>query len=159
MTDETSESVLLAERDAHYARVERAPTYILLQGRVAVVEIFDRSPLIHRVDGYNKSHERDRTSHRGRVVAMGPPAETKRGVPIAPTFTVGDEVLFVFDKLSDRDGGHGSWTEDARRGQWPPTGEDVVWIAQEEVIGVFWDARSAAEYFFERLEEELRAIV
>lgn len=113
-------------------------TWTLLQGRVAVVELHERSTLIHRVDGYDKTHERDRTSHRGRIVAMGPPAETRKGAVIVPDFAVGDEVQFVFDQLSDHYGGHGSWKEEAREGVWPPGGtEKIYWIAQAEVIAVY----------------------
>lgn len=107
-----------------------------LQGRIAIVELFERSPLIHRPDGYDLTHERDRKSHRGRVVAMGSPAQTRSGVAIVPDFGVGDVVHFVFDKLSDRVAHEGSWVEKARKGTWPPTGEEVCWLAQEEIIGV-----------------------
>jgi|HubBroStandDraft_6_1064221.scaffolds.fasta_scaffold1341823_2 co-chaperonin GroES (HSP10) len=113
----------------------------VLQGRVAVEEILPTtSGLVHLVDGYHKAHERDRKSHRGRVVAMGGPACTRSGKPIAPCFAVGDEVLFVLDKLSDHSD-YGSWTEKNREGLWPPGGETkVLWIAQEEVIAVVDDA-------------------
>jgi len=121
----------------------------LLQGRVAVVELHERSPLIHRVDGYDKTHERDRTSHRGRIVAMGPPAETKKGAVIAPDFGVGDEVQFVFDQLSDHYGGHGSWKESAREGVWPPTGEKIFYIAQAEVIAVYEPRQSIVAHALE----------
>jgi hypothetical protein len=113
------------------------PEWLPLPGRVFVVELFERSPLIHRIDGYDKKHERERKCHRGRVVAMGSPAQTRRGAEILPGFAVGDEVLFVLAKLSDHYGGQGSWSEAAREGTWPATGERGLWVAQEEVIGVF----------------------
>jgi co-chaperonin GroES (HSP10) len=117
-----------------------------LPGRVAVVEAFERSPLIHRVDGYDKTHERERKCHRGRVVAMGAPAQTRSGAPILPGFAVGDDVLYVLDKLSEVTTTHeGSWCEKARENVWPPTGENVIWVAAEEIIGVF-DLAAATEH-------------
>jgi co-chaperonin GroES (HSP10) len=112
-------------------------TWLPLPGRVAVVEQFEASPWIHRVDGYDATHERDRKCHRGRVVAMGPPASTRLGVAVPPGFAIGDSVLYVLAKNSDMYHGEGSWKEEARMMIWPPTDERVTWIAQEEVIGVF----------------------
>ncbi len=133
----------MSRRDGPLSRDVRAPTiaprYHALRGRIAVVEVYEPQGLILKPAGYDKAHEQDRKSHRGRVVAMGAPALTRKGRrPIEQGFRTGMMVHYVFAKLSDHDGGHGSYSEEARLGVWPPTGEEVTWIAQEEVIAVEW---------------------
>jgi co-chaperonin GroES (HSP10) len=58
------------------------------------------------------------TLGRGIVLAMGPPALSKKGVEVPPNFKVGDEVLHIGQHVS-RD----SWNN----------GERVRYCAQEEV--------------------------
>ena len=65
------------------------------------------------------------SSHRGRVLSMGPPA-LQYGHEVPHGFDVGDEVLFVYAS-----GG----TEVSRKSTWTD-GEPCVWIAQEEVLAV-----------------------
>lgn len=108
----------------------------LLRGRVAV------RPLVERYHGrlvlpdtaadtlrkeQGSSGMLARSSHRGRVLAMGEPARTARGdAPVPAGFEVGDEVVYVFAR---------NGTEDSRTSTWRD-GEPVVWLAQEEVIAV-----------------------
>jgi co-chaperonin GroES (HSP10) len=103
-------------------------TIRLLRGRVAIREILPtKSGRIVLPDDYHDKHERDRTSHRGLVLAMGPPARTASGAEVTPGFAPGDVVHFVFAL-------HG--TEASRVNTWPADGGRVVWVAQEEVTAV-----------------------
>lgn len=104
-------------------------TLRLLPGRVAVRELLP--PKLGRIyvpDGYHQSKEIEeaRTSHRARVLGMGPPARTPRGVEVAPEFRVGDVVIFVFALEG---------CEKYRAGVWLD-GEPCTYVAQEEVIAV-----------------------
>ena len=101
---------------------ERRMTRQPLPGRVVVHEVDRRSSIIHMVDG----NPRDQTSHRGIVVAMGPPARTPRGdAPVPHGFSVGAEVVFVY--------GEGP-VESGRQGMWGD--RKVLWISQEEILAV-----------------------
>ncbi len=65
--------------------------------------------------------------HRGRVVAMGPPARTRKGHEVAPGFRVGDTVLFIYALA----------TEDFRTVRFPQIHDGImVVVAQEEVQAV-----------------------
>jgi hypothetical protein len=75
-------------------------------------------------DYYDK-HRRETRSHRGVVLAVGPPALTGAGVEIAPEFRVGDIVHYVFSLVG---------SEKSRAGVWE--GGRCVWVAQEEIIGL-----------------------
>lgn len=71
---------------------------------------------------------RAQSSHRGRVLAMGPYALTpKGGATVTAGFAVGDEVVYVFGR---------NGTEVSRTGTWSD-GKPVVWVSQEEVVAVF----------------------
>jgi len=110
----------------------------LLRGRVAIREYQPKKiGSILVPDDYYDKNEREETSHRGRVLAMGPPARTILGVEIQPDFWVGDDVLFIFD-MPNADNIEGSGaTEQMRTGIWPEDGGPVVYVAQEEVIGLY----------------------
>lgn len=71
--------------------------------------------------------ERSRRWHRGKVIAMGPPARLDGGTgPEVPQgFRAGDEILFHFEKH-----------EKARTRPWPPDGEPAVWLMQQEIDAV-----------------------
>ena len=104
-----------------------------LPGRVAV-RMLDRVSTII-VDPYADSDTRRRaqTSHRGVVVAMGPPARTpKLNAEVPPGFSVGAEVVFVFG--APNASGAGGLVESAREGEWD--GAKITWVAQEEVLAV-----------------------
>jgi co-chaperonin GroES (HSP10) len=105
-----------------------------LRGRVAIRELHDKPTTIVLPDGYHKAHERDRTSHRGVVLGMGPPARTRKGAEVAAEFTEGSTVRFVFDADNGVEGG--GFTEAARTAVWPPDGGPCVWVMQAEVIAV-----------------------
>lgn len=111
-------------------------TVLPLRGRVAIRELHYTPSRIVQPDGYAKTHERDRTSHRGLVLAMGPPAQTRKGVDVVPDFQPGDVVLFVFDAPNADLVQGGGATEQARTGIWPADGGPCVWICQEEVIAL-----------------------
>ncbi len=72
-----------------------------------------------------KAEQRARTSHRGVVLAMGPPARTKKDVEVDPGFKVGDEVYFVWSHLEK------AWTR-----PWPDDGLDAAWVPQQNVLAV-----------------------
>lgn len=100
-----------------------------LHGRVCVRELLPKKlGYIHLPDDYHDNNVRNTSSHKGLVLAMGPPACTKTGVPIPADFKVGDTVLFVFGM----DG-----AEKSRVGIFPDDGLPCVWITQEEVIGIY----------------------
>lgn len=67
---------------------------------------------------------RARSWHRGTVLAMGPPALTKRGVEVPFGFGVGDTVLFHFEHH-----------ERAATRPWVD-GQDAVWCPQQCVDAV-----------------------
>jgi len=66
-----------------------------------------------------------RSSHRGIVLAKGPPA-LKYGHEVPHLFEVGDEVVFVFGSQGVEEGRRKTWTD----------GEPCVWVTQEEVQAV-----------------------
>jgi co-chaperonin GroES (HSP10) len=107
----------------------------LLPGRVAIKPLEPRRiGLIHVPDThYDTIRTEDKSlgtlaqsSHRGRVLAAGPPARMPWGTPLPLDFEVGDEVVFVFALAG---------TEVSRRSFYGD--EPCVYVAQEEVIGVF----------------------
>ena len=64
------------------------------------------------------------SSHRGRVLAMGPPAINPAGQEVPHGFKVGDAVVYV-------------WAHNEQEFTKPWTdGHDCCWVSQEEVIGV-----------------------
>lgn len=105
-----------------------------LRGRVLIAKsVHDaakeerlRSGLIIPATAFNPRADK---SHRGRVLAMGPPARTKRGVEIQPDFRVGDEVLYVWALAG---------VEEMRTTSIAALHDGpIAVVAQEEVIGVF----------------------
>jgi len=104
-----------------------------LRGRVIVREDVeaDYSHLRHIVvpDVINDDHPtalaRRRTWHRGRVVAMGEPARTRKGAEVPHGFNVGDLIVFHWAHLES------AWTF-----EWPD-GSRVACIPQECVDGVY----------------------
>ena len=98
----------------------------LLRGRVAIREILPTSSLIAFPDDWHDKHVRDSKSHRGLVLAMGPPALTLSGAEVAPGFAPGDVVHFVFALQGCEKSRINTWTDD----------KPCVWVAQEECIAV-----------------------
>lgn len=94
----------------------------LLRGRVCIrPESVARTPagiwLAQTDDGRKRGAKEAR---RGTVVAMGPPALSKRKREVAPGFAVGDRVLYVYGQIDT-----------------PIPGESLAaWCSQEEVIAV-----------------------
>ena len=74
------------------ARDVKVAALRLLRGRVLLRVLPEVQSELVLID---TSRTREDSVGRGEVVAMGLPAETKRGVPIPPQFKVGDTVLFV----------------------------------------------------------------
>lgn len=119
-------------------------TMQLLRGRVAIRPLEPRyhGVLVLPDTAYDTERAtqksrglRAQSSHRGRVLALGPPARTAKGdAPVPHGFVVGDEVVFVYAL---------SGTEQSRTSTWTD-GEPVVWIAQEEVIAVVDDWKCPA---------------
>lgn len=68
---------------------------------------------------------RDRKSHVGVVIAMGPHRQTKKGVEVDPGFVVGDVVTWHWETHEK------SWTR-----PWPPDGEDACWLPTDCIDGV-----------------------
>jgi co-chaperonin GroES (HSP10) len=109
-------------------------TLLPLRGRVALREIVPlRTGLIWHPDQRPDTERAEdkslgllaQSSHRGRVLAMGPPA-LRHGHEVPHGFAVGDEVLFVYGL---------GLVEEGRRLVWED-GEECVWVTQEEVIAV-----------------------
>jgi hypothetical protein len=112
----------------------------VLQGRVIIREELGaefaqyKNIVLPDVLDAEKRHKdnraRARKFHVGTVIAMGPPAETRRrpggrgGVPVLPEFRIGDRVVFHWVHLEK------SWTF-----TWPD-GERVAMIPQECVDAV-----------------------
>ena len=90
--------------------------YAPMRGRVFVEVLEMRKSIIVTMD----EDPRKVKIHRGRVLAMGPPARNAAGIEVPPEFKVGDEILYVYALA----------TEKARRF------EEVACVAQEEVTGV-----------------------
>ncbi len=63
-------------------------------------------------------------THRGRVLALGPPARTPLGVEVPHAYAVGDLVQYHFTHL-----------EEAARNRWGD--EEAVWIPQANIDGVW----------------------
>jgi hypothetical protein len=106
----------------------------LLPGRVAIRELDERPTGLIVFSDYEADYTRRdqksvgklaQSSHRGRVLDVGPPARMPWGTPLPLGFGPGDEVVYVFGP---------GMIEEARRGEW--MGEPCVWIAQEEVQAV-----------------------
>lgn len=70
---------------------------------------------------------RDVRTHRGRVLALGPPARLGgSGVEVPHGFGVGDLVQFHF-----------THHQDAATRPWPLDGKPATWVPQENVDGVW----------------------
>lgn len=67
---------------------------------------------------------KDKDEHWGRVLAMGPPALSAKGHPIAPGFEVGDVVLYCLALALDK-----VRTLEIE-------GQKCIFVAQEEVMAV-----------------------
>ncbi len=104
----------------------------LLRGMVVIREDYDDAkrqfPSIIVPDVSTRDDKdaiaRDRTSHRGTVLAMGAPAITKTGAEVPHGFSVGDSVVFHFEHYEK------GWTR-----PWAD-GERAVWVPQVCVDGV-----------------------
>ena len=108
-----------------------------LQGRVCVREILPKQiGMIHLPDDYHDNNLRNRTAHRGIVLAMGAPACTPGGAVVTPDFKVGDEVGFVFDSMPASGIMGGGSTEKSRTSVWIDGGP-CVWLTQEEIQCVY----------------------
>lgn len=107
------------------------PPYTIrpLRGRVAIREIApERAGIIYLYDTLD-SHRlgiKAMASHKGTVVAFGPPAFSADGVHEVPyEFAVGDVVQFVWSHNADNF--TKLWTD----------GKPVCWVEQEAVLGVW----------------------
>lgn len=87
-----------------------------LRGRVVIRETKHDSDILWTPEG----NPRERKSHRGAVLAIGPRARTMKGVEVAHGYEVGDEVYFIHAHLE-------------KPRSFP---DGVVVVSQEEVIGV-----------------------
>jgi co-chaperonin GroES (HSP10) len=87
-----------------------------LRGRVVVKEHKRPSAGLWTPEG----NPRERTSHRGTVLAIGPAMRTRKGYAVPHGFAVGDEVYFCLEYLE-------------KPRAFP---DDVVVLAQEEVLAV-----------------------
>jgi co-chaperonin GroES (HSP10) len=74
-----------------------------------------------------EARPRDVRTHRGVVLAMGPPARTAGGVEVEPGFAPGDVVQFHFEHHQET--ATNMWTD----------GEPATWIPQSSVDGV-WES-------------------
>lgn len=82
-----------------------------LQGRVIIREDYKAEHahkliIVPDISDANDKHAqaRKREFHRGVVLAMGPPATTRKGHEVPPGFGVGDSVIFHWNHLE------ASWT-------------------------------------------------
>lgn len=91
-----------------------------LRGRVVIREDKKRSGVI--IDP-GIANEREIKTHRGVVLALGPPVEAFPGVYVDHGFKVGDTVQFHFEG-----------TEKGRIADWD--GEPALWMAQREIDAV-----------------------
>ena len=132
--------------------------YVPLRGRVLLEK--DRyeagkdglSPggIIIPASHYNARDNDGPQIHRGRVVAMGPPARTAKGHEVAPGFRVGDTVLFVYALA----------TEDFRTVRFPQIHDGImVVVAQEEVQAVVERDEDRIGYYRDHGTTEYRAAV
>jgi co-chaperonin GroES (HSP10) len=91
-----------------------------MRGRVVIREHKQASTVIHIVGG----DPREEKTHRGTVIAVGPPVLHESGVEVPLLFGVGDVVQFHFEA-----------TEKGRTTSW--NGEDGVCVlAQREIDAV-----------------------
>jgi co-chaperonin GroES (HSP10) len=93
----------------------------VLRGRVWVRMQEQPSSIIHLVE----SNPRETTFHRGTVLAIGPGAFSKGGVPVDLPIAVGDEVGFHFE--GTQRGREAPWTD----------GKTALCLAQRELDCVF----------------------
>jgi co-chaperonin GroES (HSP10) len=92
-------------------------TLRFLRGRVVIREDKRHSQIIITVD----NNPRATTTHRGIVLAVGPPVLTSKGAEIPLFFKVGDIVQFHFEATEKgRTFSYGEWT-------------NVLCMAQREV--------------------------
>lgn len=104
----------------------------VLRGQVVVREELDAAHAHYRHivtlrerEGTDEDAERAaRKFHIGRVLAMGPPATTSRGVEVPHGFAVGDRVVFVWTHLEK------AWTRN-----WLDD-EPAAWLPQQNVMAV-----------------------
>lgn len=92
-----------------------------MRGRVVVRELKERSSLVIDPGRWN---EREVTTHRGVVLAVGAPVRTESGAEVPHGFKPGDVVRFHFEA-----------TEKGRIAPWED-GEPALWMAQREIDGV-----------------------
>src|SRR5258706_5210064 len=96
----------------------------LMRGQVVIRE--DKNTLQREYQNIivPEAQDRERTSHRGVVLAMGPPMQTKRGVDVPHGFMVGDVVQFHWEHLEK------AWTN-----RWTD-GLMAAWVPQKFVDAV-----------------------
>lgn len=97
----------------------------LLRGRVVIRETEARPSIIWRP----APGQRQISTHRGTVLAIGAPAIDKHGNEIPHGFEVGDEVQF-----------HWEMSEEAHTRVWPGDGKPACWVRQFAVDGVWCPA-------------------
>jgi co-chaperonin GroES (HSP10) len=92
-----------------------------MRGQVVVREIEEKSSI-----WTPDPAPRQVKTHCGVVIAMGPPARTRKGRAEVPHgFRVGDVVQYHFEHHQE------TWTM-----PWPLDGKKVTWLAQHNVDGV-----------------------
>ena len=110
---------------ACYSRIDYERRVRLLRGQVVIRETGARlSPTIWTP----APGQRQVSTHRGVVLAMGPPARDKHGNEIEPGFRVGEEVQY-----------HWEHNEDTFTRIWPEDGLPACWVRQFAVDGV-WES-------------------
>lgn len=95
-----------------------------MRGQVVVREERSATTTIWTPD----PNKRNVKTHIGRVLALGPPARTSKGVEVPYGFEVGDVVQFHFEH-----------NESLCTNTWED-GKPAVWIPQQDIDGV-WSCR------------------
>lgn len=107
-----------------------------LRGRALVERLLPRrSGVVLFADSYDEHEERTRSDHRGRVLALGPPAlvASRAGAVEVPwDCEVGDTVLYVYAVTMQKLRTFVVEDPDAGR-------RELVVLAQEEIVGVIDD--------------------
>jgi co-chaperonin GroES (HSP10) len=94
----------------------------LMRGQVVVREVAPQPGALWTPDPAPRAVR----THTGKVVAVGPPALTRRGVPVRTGISIGDTVQFHFEHH-----------QEAHTRVWPEDGEMAIWIPAHCVDGVW----------------------
>jgi hypothetical protein len=83
-------------------------------------------------------------THRGVVLAMGPPARTSGGVEVEPGFAPGDVIQFHFEHHQET--ATNMWT-DGKPATWlPQSSVDAVWEAERDTLRSGVDMATGTDY-------------